>query len=60
MADGIVLRLHGPDLKVFKTIDEERSPPIVHVAGCQPAAICPSCRRPSFDTNGAGWRAGET
>jgi hypothetical protein len=56
MPDGIVLRLHRPDLNVFKTIDEEGSRSVVHVAGREPAAICPSCRRPSFDTNGTGWR----
>ncbi len=56
MADGIVLRLRRPDLNVFKTIDEVGRRPIVHVAGRQPAAICPSCRRPSFGAFGTGRR----
>lgn len=56
MADGINLRLRRRDMNVFRTIDEEGKRLIVHVAGRHPAALCPSCRRPSVTTNGSGWR----
>ncbi len=56
MADGINLRLRRRDMNVFRTIDEEGRRPVVHVAGRHPAALCPSCRRPAFATNGTGWR----
>lgn len=56
MADRISLRLRRNDMNVFKTLDEVGSRPIVHVAGKHPAALCPSCERPSVTTNGTGWR----
>ncbi len=56
MADGINLRLRRRDMNVFRTIDEDRRRPVVHVAGKHPVALCPSCERPSATTNGTGWR----
>ena len=56
MADGINLRLGRRDLNVFRTDDRPGERVRVHVAGRHPAALCPSCGVPSFDTNGTGWR----
>jgi transposase len=56
VADGINLRLRRRDMNVFRTIDEDRRRPIVHVAGRHPVALCPNCERPSATTNGTGWR----
>ncbi len=43
-------------MNVSRTIDRAGERPVVHVAGCHPAALCPSCAHPSVDTNGTGWR----
>jgi len=56
VADRISLRLRRNDMNVFRTLDEPGQRPIVHVAGKFPAALCPSCERPSVRTNGTGWR----
>jgi len=53
--DRISLRLGRGDMKVFSTT-ETGARPVVHVAGRHPAALCPSCDRPSMRTNGSGWR----
>lgn len=56
MSDRICLRLGRRDMAVFRTIDQPGRRPVVHVAGRHPAALCPSCSRPSVRTNGTGWR----
>lgn len=56
MADGIKLRLGRGDMNVFRTDDRAGERVRVHVAGRHPAALCPSCARPSMETNGTGWR----
>lgn len=56
MSDRISLRLGRRDMNVFTTIDKPGAPPVVHVAGRHPVALCPSCCRPSGTTNGTGWR----
>ena len=56
MSDRISLRLGRRDMNVFTTIDRPGARPVVHVAGRHEVALCPSCRRPSGTTNGAGWR----
>src|SRR5947209_6105515 len=43
-------------MNTFRTIDRPGQRPVVHVAGRHPAALCPSCARPSVTTNGTGWR----
>jgi hypothetical protein len=42
-------------MNVFRTIDEDRRPPIVHV-GRHLVALCRSFERPSAATNGHDWR----
>ena len=56
MADGINLRLRRRDMNTFRTDDVAGKRLRVHVAGRHPVALCPSCARPSVDTNGTGWR----
>ena len=56
MSDRICLRLGRRDMNTFRTIDRPGARPVVHVAGRFPAALCPSCARPSVATNGTGWR----
>ena len=56
MGDRISLRLGRRDMNVFATTDQPSRRPVVHVAGRHPAALCPSCERPSTTTNGSGWR----
>ncbi|HVE47895.1 MAG TPA: transposase [Acidimicrobiales bacterium] len=56
MADGIKLSLGRRDMNTFRTDDEVGKRVRVHVAGRHPVALCPSCERPSGDTNGTGWR----
>jgi transposase len=56
VADGINLRLGRRDMNTFRTDDRPGERVRVHVAGRHPAALCPGCGVPSFDTNGTGWR----
>jgi transposase len=56
VADGINLRLRRRDMNTFRTDDVAGKRLRVHVAGRHPVALCPSCARPSADTNGTGWR----
>lgn len=56
MADGINLRLGRRDMNTFRTDDRPGERVRVHVAGRQPAALCPACGVPSVETNGSGWR----
>ena len=56
MADGIKLSLGRRDMNTFRTDDVVGKPVRVHVAGRHPVALCPSCERPSAETNGTGWR----
>jgi transposase len=43
-------------MNVFRTDDKPGERLRVHVAGRHPAALCPACGVPSFETNGTGWR----
>ena len=56
MADRISLSLGRRDMNTFRTVERPGRPPVVHVAGRHPAALCPTCARPSVTTNGSGWR----
>jgi len=56
VSDGINLRLGRRDMNTFRTDDVTGKRVRVHVAGRHAAALCPSCERPSLDTNGTGWR----
>ena len=55
MADRICLRLGRRDMNTFRTVERERRPPLVHVAGRHAIALCPACAHPSATTNGMGW-----
>lgn len=55
MSDGINLRLGPRDLNTFHHAKPGQRVR-VRVAGRQPAALCPTCAHPSFDTKGTGSR----
>ncbi len=56
VSDRISLSLGRRDMNTFRTVERLGKPPVVHVAGRHPAALCPACARPSVRTNGTGWR----